>query len=197
MKFTIDKKLINYYLNESTNASSGAKTTIAAGATGLVGLKAASKLGMLGKLGGAAKLGGVALKAAKSGGALYIPGGTAAGAALRSGIGSAAGTALINGGAALAGSGVPPTAIGIASAAAGVKGGLLGGIMHKTRDSLLMNTAIPAAVVGATAPLTDAAFEYFEQPAKVDVPMSMGITAGVGGLGWYLRNRKSPNKKYI
>jgi len=197
-------------------ASIGAGTIAGGAALGAGAL--AAKTGMLGKAGALAgkagaltgkagvvgKAGLAALKAGKSGGAVYLPGEDWKKSALYSGLGSAAGTALINGVGSALGSGVPMGAVAVGSGMAGLKGAALGGGMqayigkNKNRDSLLLNTAIPAAVVAGSAPLTNMAFDAAGYPnIEVDPGMSAALTAGAGALGWYLRNRNNKNKSYF
>lgn len=202
MQYNINKdiiieEMISLYESSDKSSSGTSKAGVAIVGGGALAAKAA-KAGMLGKAVGAAKLGGVALKAAKSGGALYVPGDSAAKSALYSGLSSAGGTALINGIGSAMGSGVPLGAVAVGSGMAGLQGGALGGIMHNTRDSLLFNAAIPAAVVAGAAPLTNMAFDAAGYPnVEVDPGISAALTGGVGAASWYLRNRNNKNKQYI
>ena len=68
----------------------------------------------------------------------------------------------------------------------------------KNNDTLAMNVAVPAAVVGIGAPLTNMALDAAGyQDLQVDPVTSMALTGGVNGLIWGMRNWDNKDRKYI
>jgi hypothetical protein len=199
MKYNINKELlleeavVTQNKNNSNAISTGNLGTVGVG-VGAAGL-AAKKLGAAGLAKGLGAKGLMTL-ASKGSGLYTDPTETNVGKSmLYSGLGSAAITGGANLIGAAAGSGVPLGAIGIGAAGAGIKGAAVGGLgakLFKGRNSFVGSVLLPTGVVAASAPLSNAAFDAAGYSnIEIDVPMSTAITAGIGGLGYMLRGKKT------
>ena len=189
MKVKINKKAL---LEE---AKDGAVSGKVVGGAALGGGALAAKTGIAGKLLGGKVLAGLAAK----GSGVYVnpDNDTRAKSMMYSGLGSVAATGGINLIGSAFGSGVPVGAIGVTAGMAGLKGAALGGIMHKSRDTLLNRAVIPAAVVAGTAPLTNMALDAAGYPnIGVDASVSALATGGLGAGLWYYRNQNKKKELY-
>ena len=138
---------------------------------------------------------------------LYTKGKSALQSALLSGGISAAGTgALAAGVSAYTNGEVDPQTIGMLAGTAGVTGAALGGTMHKSKDTLLNNTLVPATIAGTVGVLSNAisdgevdeltGSDLALHTEPINIVKTTALTGGIGGASWYLRNLDK-KKNYV
>ncbi len=120
-------------------------------------------------------------------------------AALSGGVSATATGLLSNGFAAYHGENLDPETTAALMGTAGLTGAVLGGTMHNSKDTLVNNALVPAAIAGTLGVLSNAVTDgevdnltgtdidvHSSQPINV-AKTTLG-TGALGGASWYLRN---------
>ena len=194
MRYTINKILILESVAVQPQTSTIDKVRIgaigAAGA-GVIDTKAA-------KLGAFAKMIPVMAKVGSAGIPITIRNDDRVQSAIHSGAASTLGTLAVGGLGAALGSGVPGGAVTVAAGMAGAKGATLGAIAGGGRDTFAKASILPAGVVYASAPITNAALEHFGyDDIQVDAGLSAGLTGAIGAGSWAYRNWNNKKRQYV